>query len=869
MILDKLKVIIEADTKGLKSGVQEARKYLQQINNSAQTVGDSVNSSLSLDLSQARSELRREEEQLKALQREAEEAKSILKSFQKELRSSTLKEPLYESRGGTYWQNYIDYQANLSDVIDEQKIRIGQLNDQIDVQKDKVLQARDAIDQAKESLKHYNSESNKTGRGGGIFGGSFAERVKNIMLYRAIRSAITTITTAIREGIQYLAVYDQKMGGIAGYNKTMSQLASSFERMKITLGVTAMELVTTLQPVLNLLMNMVTGVLDGINQLVARLQGKSTYTAANPEYWKDYAEYVKESNSKLKETKKIISGFDELNTLDNKGLQGFLKDLTVEKDIDDLKALGELAPLALIPVLSLVKKLIDLFKKKNPLLDKQTDLTNDEANALSGALAPAAGIAAAAIAGLVGAIANANQQVREIEAPTIDVNTEVAIGKIAGIGEACQALSNITAQPSIELNIDDVNVKGQQLVDRLNELGQMVATPHIGVEVAEYNSVVAQVESSLNALSNITSQPTVNLETQQFQDAIKAVNTALEAVNTWVAVATAELNGAPFQQGCNEINSAASTTANSVAGSFDSMSARSVASLQTVIAALNEVIRTAQEASYAVSAASSITRNRYAAQTGSTSYTAPISNDGPSTGYASGISYKQTAANNRRATGNSQIEAKPADVTLLTASQLKTAQQVGAWCEAHPVALAAMGLSVLGGQIIAAGAAAGSGASVQAAKAGIKVIKGGKAASTAGEFISWEEILAAKKTADAAKVAGAAEASHWLDELLKIKKVSGFATGGVITKPTLGLVGEYPGAKSNPEIITPKNMMKEVVDSSNSLLADVFMQCTRQLIKSIEDKDFNVSIGDTEIAKAAVRGNNSYKMRTGRPLFAG
>jgi len=37
-----------------------------------------------------------------------------------------------------------------------------------------------------------------------------------------------------------------------------------------------------------------------------------------------------------------------------------------------------------------------------------------------------------------------------------------------------------------------------------------------------------------------------------------------------------------------------------------------------------------------------------------------------------------------------------------------------------------------------------------------------------------------------------------------------FADGGVITKPTFGLMGEYPGASSNPEIVTPERLMRSV-----------------------------------------------------------
>jgi hypothetical protein len=38
-----------------------------------------------------------------------------------------------------------------------------------------------------------------------------------------------------------------------------------------------------------------------------------------------------------------------------------------------------------------------------------------------------------------------------------------------------------------------------------------------------------------------------------------------------------------------------------------------------------------------------------------------------------------------------------------------------------------------------------------------------------------------------------------------------FAEGGIVSGPTLGLVGEYPGAKSNPEVIAPLNKLQNML----------------------------------------------------------
>ena len=42
-----------------------------------------------------------------------------------------------------------------------------------------------------------------------------------------------------------------------------------------------------------------------------------------------------------------------------------------------------------------------------------------------------------------------------------------------------------------------------------------------------------------------------------------------------------------------------------------------------------------------------------------------------------------------------------------------------------------------------------------------------------------------------------------------------FANGGIVSGPTLGLMGEYPGAKSNPEVIAPLDKLKDMIGAGN------------------------------------------------------
>jgi hypothetical protein len=47
-------------------------------------------------------------------------------------------------------------------------------------------------------------------------------------------------------------------------------------------------------------------------------------------------------------------------------------------------------------------------------------------------------------------------------------------------------------------------------------------------------------------------------------------------------------------------------------------------------------------------------------------------------------------------------------------------------------------------------------------------------------------------------------------------KFTAFADGGIVSGPTLGLMGEYPGASSNPEVIAPLDKLKGMLKSGDS-----------------------------------------------------
>jgi len=85
------------------------------------------------------------------------------------------------------------------------------------------------------------------------------------------------------------------------------------------------------------------------------------------------------------------------------------------------------------------------------------------------------------------------------------------------------------------------------------------------------------------------------------------------------------------------------------------------------------------------------------------------------------------------------------------------------------------------------------------------------------ELLIKDPVLAA--AAGVALVAGSAVISGMLK---KGPKVTAFAEGGIVRGPTLGLVGEYPNARNNPEVIAPLDKLKGMLktgDNSSGFVA--------------------------------------------------
>ena len=75
------------------------------------------------------------------------------------------------------------------------------------------------------------------------------------------------------------------------------------------------------------------------------------------------------------------------------------------------------------------------------------------------------------------------------------------------------------------------------------------------------------------------------------------------------------------------------------------------------------------------------------------------------------------------------------------------------------------------------------------------------------------------------------------------------ASGGVLYDTTIAMMGEYPGANNNPEIVTPQNIMMETMEQANAGVINAVMAMGNKVTKAIEDKDNNIYMDGTKVTR--------------------
>lgn len=150
--------------------------------------------------------------------------------------------------------------------------------------------------------------SDITGRVGKLF-----KQIGRIAFMRAIRAAIRGITKAISEGIGNL--YQWSLLVDRTFADSMDRIAASAQYLKNSIGAMAAPLIESLAPAIDVVVDKFVNAINVVNQFFAAMTGQNVYTAARkiPTEWAENE--TEKAMKSLKDLKKTILGFDELNVL--------------------------------------------------------------------------------------------------------------------------------------------------------------------------------------------------------------------------------------------------------------------------------------------------------------------------------------------------------------------------------------------------------------------------------------------------------------------------------------------------------------------------------------------------------------------------
>lgn len=85
------------------------------------------------------------------------------------------------------------------------------------------------------------------------------------------------------------------------------------------------------------------------------------------------------------------------------------------------------------------------------------------------------------------------------------------------------------------------------------------------------------------------------------------------------------------------------------------------------------------------------------------------------------------------------------------------------------------------------------------------------------------------------------------------------ATGGIVSAPTLALVGDNTNAMANPEVVAPLSELERIMSGSD------IVKCLQQIIVLLETLGFDIhtDIDGREVFRTVIKQNKLYKQRTG------
>lgn len=174
----------------------------------------------------------------------------------------------------------------------------------------KSSQATNEVNKFKESLQKLTPAISKQELGIAKLARSFGKMLK----MRIIRQAVKKLIGSIDEGVKALYEWDNALGG--SFSKSLDAYASASQNIKNSMGVAFAPIIEMLVPLFEKLSNVIMKAANAISRFFAIINGQSQYRKVIATTTK-FASSTGDANKNLKEMKRTLLGFDELNLLNS------------------------------------------------------------------------------------------------------------------------------------------------------------------------------------------------------------------------------------------------------------------------------------------------------------------------------------------------------------------------------------------------------------------------------------------------------------------------------------------------------------------------------------------------------------------------
>ena len=224
-----------------------------------------------------------------------------------------------------------------------------------------------AMNSVAKSTRKASSEVEKASKKGGNAVESFGKRVwglaKRVFVFSLVARAFRAMVAGIKDGLDKFSQYS------AQWNKVMSDYVTATGTLKNTLATAFAPILSMIIPAITQLINYLIAAINTINEFVAVLSGKNTWTKAITQQ-KDYAKSLDKTSASAKKAQSTLAGFDDLDVWQaptdsgagggaDSGANMFEQVTIPESTIGKFKEIQD----ALKPIIERAKELKSIFEK--------------------------------------------------------------------------------------------------------------------------------------------------------------------------------------------------------------------------------------------------------------------------------------------------------------------------------------------------------------------------------------------------------------------------------------------------------------------------------------------------------------------------